>query len=104
LERVQVVTDNPSVNDAFGALNRTVATPVDQQYAVTEQALPAETTADVRIEMTGHARGEVFINGKQVDCVTGIRLNCAVGQPNTVEIIVAVRTLIYSGPTDITND
>lgn len=58
--------------------------------------------SNVRIVMTGHGRGEVFVDGRKVDAVKRITLSAEVGATNEVTITVIPETVEFEGVADVT--
>lgn len=56
------------------------------------------TKHDVEIELTGHGRGEVLLDGKPVPLVTRVEIVSAVGEANIVAITLIAEKVRFTGP------
>lgn len=50
-----------------------------------------DVTSSVRIKMTEHGRGEVFINGERVPHVVSVKFEAGVDEVNSVSILLNPR-------------
>lgn len=57
---------------------------------------------EVRIEMTGHGLGKVFIDGHEVEGVRTVKFVARGGVTNRVEIELAPKVVKVVGPADVT--
>lgn len=57
----------------------------------------------VRIEMAGHGRGEVFIDGHKVSGVTSIKFEAAINSNNTVTMTLSADSVVVDGIAEVTN-
>lgn len=53
--------------------------------------------AEVRVVMTGHGRGEVFVNGEKLDGVRSVNLSAGINQENLVTLEIVATTVDISG-------
>lgn len=58
--------------------------------------------AEVRVVLTGHGRGEVFINGEKMPCVRKVSIAAEAGNTNTVAIEINATTVDFIGRVDVT--
>lgn len=59
--------------------------------------------ADVKIVMTAHGRGEVFIDGARVPGVCAVSFSAGVGSRNEVRITVLASSASIEGPAYVEN-
>jgi hypothetical protein len=59
--------------------------------------------SNVRIVMSNHGRGEVFIDGKKIDCARNVQLSAGVDQANQVTLMLIPDTLDFEGVADVTS-
>lgn len=56
--------------------------------------------AHLKLVLTGHGRGEVFLDGKRVENVTGVNVNACVGSMNEVKITMICDQIEVEGEVD----
>lgn len=56
---------------------------------------------NVRVQMTGHGRGEVFIDGQKVPGVKAVEVMAAVDQLNEVRLTLMPHTIEVEGVFDV---
>lgn len=59
------------------------------------------TSADVRIEMSAHGVGRVFVNDRELKGVVRVEFSAAHGQPNTCTLSLIPEKVTIQGPADI---
>lgn len=62
----------------------------------------AESAGNVRVVMTGHGRGEVWIDGVKVERVRGFEIGANTGQLNQIKLLVHAETIDIKGVFDVT--
>jgi hypothetical protein len=60
-----------------------------------------ESSQEIRIVMTGHGVGSVFIDGREVRGVESVWFYGRHGQPNRVKLVVYAARIRIEGPADI---
>lgn len=58
--------------------------------------------AEVRVVLTGHARGEVLINGEKIPGVRKLAISAALDQTNTVNLEITAKSVEFVGVADVT--
>lgn len=61
-----------------------------------------EANAVVKIVMTGHGKGEVFVNGEKVPMVSSVEISAVAGACNQVRIELVPDQIEVSGVFDVT--
>lgn len=56
---------------------------------------------EVQIELTGHGRGRVCIDGKQVPMVTAVQVSAGVGEANLITMVTIADQVKFSGPAKV---
>lgn len=59
------------------------------------------TEANFRVVMTGHGRGEVFVNGVQMPGVTAVTLRVGHDQLNVVTLEMCIPAIEFDGPVSL---
>lgn len=57
--------------------------------------------ADVKIVMTEHGRGDVFVDGRKVDGVRAVEFSGAVDRRNEVRLTLLTKTVSIEGPAEL---
>lgn len=57
---------------------------------------------DVRIILTGHGRGEVFIDGQKMPGVTAIEFSASTSGKNTLVLTIVPERVEVEGPAEVT--
>lgn len=61
--------------------------------------------ADVRIVLTGHGRGEVYLDGEKIDKVRRLKFTAGVGEgPNLLELEICAERVEIIGPAEVAED
>jgi hypothetical protein len=60
--------------------------------------------SNIRIVMTSHGKGEVFIDGKKVSHVTSVEFSTGVGRVNSVTLTVSSPSVEFEGPSLVACD
>jgi len=56
---------------------------------------------NIRLVMSDHGRGELFVDGVKIDCVTGVTVSTAVDSANRVTIQMHAREIEVEGVFDV---
>ena len=59
--------------------------------------------ADIRVVMSAHGRGEVFLNGQKLEGVNRIKIDVGVDQLNIVHVEFATSKVSFDGLVDLTD-
>lgn len=57
--------------------------------------------ANVKIVMSGHGRGEVFIDGHRIECVYAVEFNARTNERNEVCLTLIPKAVEIEGPADV---
>lgn len=57
----------------------------------------------VKIELEGHGRGQVYIDGEKIDGVRAVKAEACVDEANTVTLELIPTRVEVSGPFDVTD-
>lgn len=59
-------------------------------------------TQNVRIVMTDHGRGEVWVDGQKIPNVCAVRFVAEEGRPNAVQVEIVAKAIDIEGPASLT--